>query len=106
MASGPHAVDLLERFLEILADHPAPVSRELEAFGLLNAMTAMFVQNELAATASSAARRTAYLRHVAAAGTHPRVAAAPPPDAVGADPFDGAIGRVLNGLLGLKRGAE
>ncbi|MGI5158744.1 hypothetical protein [Microbispora sp. CA-102843] len=67
-------------------------------------MTAMFVQNELAATASSAARRTAYLRHVAAAGTHPRVTAAlrasPPPDAVGADPFDGAIGRVLNGLLG------
>ncbi|MBE3011831.1 hypothetical protein IL992_21890 [Microbispora sp. NEAU-D428] len=97
-------MDLLERFLEILADHPAPVSRKLEAFGLLNAMTAMFVQNELAATASSAARRTACLRHVAAVGTRPRVAAAltaaPPPDAVGADPFDAAIGRVLNGLLG------
>jgi hypothetical protein len=38
-------------------------------------MTAMFVQNELAATASSAARRTAYLRHVVAVGTHSRVTA-------------------------------
>ncbi len=83
---------------------PELVSRKLEAFGLLNAMIAMFVQNELAATASSAARRTAYPRHVAAAGIHPRVTAAltaaPPSDAVSADPFDGAIGRVLNGLLG------
>ncbi|MFI9269695.1 TetR/AcrR family transcriptional regulator [Kitasatospora sp. NPDC052896] len=103
-ALGPHAVDVLDRFLEILADHPAPAARKLEAFALLNAMTAMFVQNELAtATASAARHRTAYLRHVAAAGTHPRVAAAlttPPPDTAGADPFDSAIGRVLNGLLG------
>ncbi|GIH61894.1 hypothetical protein [Microbispora siamensis] len=53
-ALGPHAVDLLERFPEILAGHPAPVSRKREAFGLLNAMTAMFVQNELAAVRSRA----------------------------------------------------
>ncbi|MFH9355043.1 TetR/AcrR family transcriptional regulator [Kitasatospora sp. NPDC017646] len=103
-ALGPHGVDALEHFLEIVAEHPAPAPRKLEAFALLNAMTAMFVQNELAATASSAARRTAYLRHAVAAGTHPRVtaalAAAPPPGTADADPFDGAITRVLNGLLG------
>ncbi|MCC9309487.1 TetR/AcrR family transcriptional regulator [Kitasatospora sp. RB6PN24] len=106
-ALGPHAADVLERVLELLADHPAPAARKLEAFALLNAMTALFVQNEpAAATPSAAARRTAYLRHVSAAGTHPRIAAAladlagPAAGPDDTDPFDGAITRVLNGLLG------
>lgn len=100
---GPHAVDVLDHFLEILDDHPASASRKLEAFAFLNAMTAVFVQNELASTASSAGRRTAYLQHVAAAGTHPRVTAAltaAPPDAADTDVFDSTITRILNGLLG------
>ena len=72
---GPHGADLLEHVLTVLADHPAPPARKLEAFALLNALTAMFVQNELAATDATAHRQTAYLTHIAAAGTHPRITA-------------------------------
>ncbi|MFG2178068.1 TetR/AcrR family transcriptional regulator [Streptomyces abikoensis] len=104
-ALGPHAVDVLDRFLELLADHPAPAARKLEAFALLNAVTAMIVQNESAATTVGTARSTAYLRHVAAAGTHPRITAALVSASVAdgtatTDPFDDAVARMLDGLLG------
>jgi AcrR family transcriptional regulator len=45
---GPHGADVLEQVLDLLADHPAPPARKLEAFALINALTALFAQNELA----------------------------------------------------------
>lgn len=102
-ALGPHGIDLLEHVLDVLADHPARPARKIEAFALLSGLTALFVQNELAATDADAERRTAYLQQVAAAGSHPRVAAllaASPPAAGSRDRFDAVLTRTLAGVLG------
>jgi AcrR family transcriptional regulator len=99
---GPHGADLLEHVLDILADHPAGPGRKLEAFALLNALTALFAQNEQAAVGTDAQRRLAYLGHVAAEGTHPRITAVLGSQA-GSEPhdqFDETILRILNGALG------
>jgi AcrR family transcriptional regulator len=107
---GPHGADLLEHVLDVLAAHPAGPGRKLEAFALLNALTALFVQNELAASGADAHRPSAYLGHVVAAGTHPRIAAALAPTADGdpsgasdqsdrSDRFDALILRTLSGVL-------
>jgi AcrR family transcriptional regulator len=99
---GPHGANLLEHALDVLADHPAGPGRKLQAFALLNALTALFAQNEQAADDDDGQRRSAYLGHVAAAGTHPRITAAlaalagDPPH----DQFDETILRALNGVLG------
>lgn len=101
---GPHGADLLEHVLGVLAEHPAPPGRKLEAFALLNALTALFVQNELATSGEDAQRQAAYLAHVAAMGAHPRIAAALATLA-GAEPsdqsdrFDATILRTLGGVL-------
>ena len=98
---GPHGADLLEHVLDVLADHPARPERKLEAFALLNALTALFVQNEQAATDDDAPRRAAYLGHVAAAGTHPRITAVLA-SLIGDTPhdqFDEIILRTLSGVL-------
>jgi len=99
---GPHGADLLEHVLAILADHPADPSHKLEAFALLNALTAMFVQNELAATDTAAQQQAAYLGHVAAAGTHPRITAllTTLADSTHHDQFDNILRRTLAGALG------
>ncbi|MGW1143768.1 TetR/AcrR family transcriptional regulator [Streptomyces sp. NPDC002454] len=100
---GPHGVDLLERLLDVLCDHPAEPARKLEAFAVLNALTALFVQNELAGADPDARRRSSYLRHVAAAGTHPRIAAALAtlrPEPAPHDLFATVLGRALAGVLG------
>ncbi|MCN9240389.1 TetR/AcrR family transcriptional regulator [Streptomyces sp. RY43-2] len=100
---GPHGIDLLEHVLDVLADHPAGPGRKLEAFALLSGLSALFVQNEMAAADTSATRRsTAYLRHVAAGGSHPRITAllatSPPEDPH--DRFDAVLIRALTGVLG------
>ncbi|UNO44296.1 TetR/AcrR family transcriptional regulator C-terminal domain-containing protein [Streptomyces sp. MST-110588] len=100
---GPHGIDLLEHVLDVLADHPADHARKLEAFALLGGLTALFVQNETAAADPSATRQSAYLRHVAAAGSHPRITAllaASPPDGHSRDRFDAVLIRALTGVLG------
>lgn len=101
---GPHGIDLLEHVLDVLADHPADPARKLEAFALLNGLTALFVQNETAAADTGATRQSAaYLRHVAAAGGHPRITAllaASQPDGNPHDPFDAVLARALTGVLG------
>jgi hypothetical protein len=43
---GPNGLVLLERVLAALAPHPASLAAKLEAFAILNATTALFVQNE------------------------------------------------------------
>ena len=108
-ALGPHGIDLLEHALGVLADHPADPTRKLQAFALLNALTALFVQNELAAADPGARHHYAYLRHIADAGHHPRITAllsAAPPEADPGDPgdpgdpFESVLARALTGILG------
>ena len=100
---GPHGIDVLEHLLDVLADHPAEPARKLEAFALLNALTALYVQNESAARTPGAQRQSAYLRHVTTAGTHPRItawlAASPTADAP-RDQFATVLSRALTGVLG------
>lgn len=100
---GPQGIDLLEHVLDVLADHPAGPERKLEAFALLSGLTALFVQNEMVAADISATRQSAYLRHVAAAGSHPRITAllaASPPDDNSIERFDAVLVRALTGVLG------
>lgn len=102
-ALGPHGIDLLEHLLDVLADHPAEPARKLEAFAVLNALTALFVQNELAAEDSAAQRQSSYLRHVAAAGTHPRISALlaeTQPERTSRDRCATVLSRALTGVLG------
>jgi AcrR family transcriptional regulator len=106
---GPGGVAVIEHFLDVLADHPAGIATKLEAFAVLNAVTATFASSELAGSAAPQARHAAYLQHVLAAGQFPRLAellaAAPGTDLAGdaADPADryaDIMGRILAGLLG------
>ncbi|WNM29607.1 TetR/AcrR family transcriptional regulator [Streptomyces sp. Li-HN-5-11] len=102
-ALGPHGIDLLEHVLGTLAGHPATPARKLEAFALLCGLTALFVQNETATTGSGATRQSAYLHHVAAAGTHPHITAlltASPPEGPPGDRFETVLARALAGVLG------
>ena len=104
---GPHGADLLEYVLDVLADHPAEPGRKLEAFALLNALTALFAQNEQAAADTDAHRRSAYLDHVAAAGAYPRITAvlASLTGKKPRDQFDETILRTLSGVLGTEASA-
>jgi AcrR family transcriptional regulator len=101
---GPRAVDLLEYVLDVLSDHPAGAAAKLEAFAMLMAVTATYVQHELSTTAAAQHRQVAYLQHVAEAGGHPRIAAllteaATAPDVAHPDQFAALLARVLSGLL-------
>ena len=107
---GPNGLILLEHVLEALAPHPASIAAKLEALALLNAATALFVQNELAGGPARQQRNAAYLHHALVSGRHPRLAElltqAPSgqtslPGAV-ADPVDryrDILARILSGLL-------
>ena len=100
---GPHGIDLLEHLLDVLADHPAEPAHKLEAFAMLNALTALFVQNELAAAGVGAQRQSSYLSQVATAGTHPRISAllaATQPERNSRDRFATVLTRALTGVLG------
>lgn len=103
---GPNGLVLLEHFLETLADHPASVVAKLEAFGIFNSTTALFVHNELTGGSERQQRNAAYLRYALTTGHHPRLAellspaAAPPGQAP--DPQDryrDILARILIGLL-------
>jgi AcrR family transcriptional regulator len=108
---GPNGLVLLEHVLEALAPHPVSTTAKLEAFAVLNAATALFVQNELAGGADRQQRNAAYLHHALAAGHRPRLAellAAPPsspragpPEAADgpADRYRDILTRILSGLL-------
>lgn len=107
---GPNGLVLLEHVLEALAAHPASTATKLEAFALLNAVTALFVQNELADGPARQQRNAAYLQHALATGRHPRLAElltptspaqTSPPDAAPdpADRYRDILARILGGLL-------
>jgi AcrR family transcriptional regulator len=106
---GPNGVAVLEHYLAVLAAHPAGVTAKLEAFGMLNGITALFAQHEVAGGSSLQRRNVAYLLHAASSGEHPRlgqllpVAAASAEPARAPDPADSyrdIITRILTGLLG------
>jgi AcrR family transcriptional regulator len=102
---GPRGLALLEGFLEVLAAHPASTEAKLEAFAILNAVTALFVQNELGGGSARQQRNAAYLHYALASGRHQRLAdllslAGPAGSAPGtADRYRDVLGRILTGLL-------
>jgi AcrR family transcriptional regulator len=102
---GPNGTVLIEHFLTLLQGHPADVGAKMEAFGMLNGITAAFALQEQADPALQA-RNLAYLGYALTSGRHPRMAAMvtaqaqlPPPEDL-AGRYPDIIARVLTGLLG------
>lgn len=101
---GPHGLALLQHVLEVLEPSPASIAAKLDSFALLTAVTAVFVQAELA-DSPAVQRNTAYLQHAVTSGEYPRLgellsAASATPTADPADRYSEVLGRVLSGLLG------
>lgn len=102
---GPNGTAVIEHFLTLLRGHPADIRAKMEAFGMLNGITAAFVLQEQA-DASLQARNLAYLGHALTSGSHPRLASFLSPQAQLLPPeelasrYPGLIARVLTGLLG------
>lgn len=104
---GPRGLTLLEHVLEVLDPHPTDIATKVEAFAMLNAVTAVFVQNELAGGSAAQQRNAAYLHHAVATGRYPRLTqllAQPAATPAGpADRYADILGRLLAGLLGPAR---
>ncbi len=105
---GPNGIVLLEHVLEVLARHPAGHAEKLEAFAILNAVTALFVHNELTGGSDRQQRNAAYLHHVLTSGSNPRLAEllAQPAQASAsaatpelAERYRDILARILSGLL-------
>jgi AcrR family transcriptional regulator len=71
---GPSGLALMQHVLEVLAAHPAGLEAKLEAFAMLNSVTASFVQNELAGGSELQARQVGYLQYALGTGQFPRLA--------------------------------
>jgi hypothetical protein len=100
---GPNGLKLLEHVLGVLEQHPADMTAKLEAFAILNAVTAAFVQNELAGGSAGQRRNGAYLQHAAVSGDYPRLArllTQAPATAGPADRYGDILARLLAGMLG------
>jgi AcrR family transcriptional regulator len=104
---GPNGVAMLEHVLTALAPHPADVATKLEAFAMLNGITALFVLYEVAGGTDLQQRNVAFLQHAATSGEHPRLAqllgqepARPPDDYQPQDRYAAIVTRILTGLLG------
>jgi AcrR family transcriptional regulator len=106
---GPNGLAVLEHYLALLEHHPADIAAKMEAFAMLNGMTATFVLHEQAGGAVLAERNAAYVRHALTSGEHPKLARllpqGPPPGGRDqpvdpANRFRDILTRVLTGLLG------
>ncbi len=100
---GPNGLALLQYFLEVLESHPASLQAKLEAFGMLMAVTAVFVQAESADSPASQQRNAAYLQRAISSGEYPRLGqllAQTPATPGGPDQYPHIIGRIISGLLG------
>jgi AcrR family transcriptional regulator len=102
---GPNGTAAIEHFLTLLQGHPADIGAKMEAFGMLNGITAAFALQEQADHGLQA-RNLAYLGHALTSGRHPRLAAfltaqaqLPRPEEL-ADRYPDILARVLTGLLG------
>jgi AcrR family transcriptional regulator len=110
---GPNGLVLLEHVLRALAPHPSGIAAKLDAFAILNATTAMFVQNEIGGGSARQQRNAAYLNFALATGRYPRLAEllapasppqASPPDAAPdhAERYRDILARILSGILAPK----
>jgi len=102
---GPNGLVLLEHVLAALAPHPASTAAKLEAFAMLNTVTALFTHYELTG-GSDQRRNAAYLQHALATGRYPRLAELlataavdPTPGPDPADRYRDIMARILTGLL-------
>lgn len=110
---GPNGLAVLEHYLAVLEHHPAGIAAKLDAFAMLNGMTANFVLHEQAGGAALAERNVAYLQHALASGEHPTLArllsqgpaprGEPVQSSNPADRFGDILTRVLTALLGPAR---
>ncbi len=102
---GPNGIAMIEHWLSLLQAHPAGIEAKMEAFGMLNGITAAFALQEQA-DPSLQARNAAYLGHALTSGGHPRLAALLSPQAEIPAPeelagrYPDIIARVMTGLLG------
>lgn len=105
---GPHGIALLEHVLAVLAGHPADLRTKMEAFAMINGLTAAFVLHEISGGSALQERNVAYLQHAVTSGEHPRLAElfAQATRAPATEPTDPAsrygdiLAQVLVGLLG------
>jgi AcrR family transcriptional regulator len=101
---GPNGIALMEHVLDVLRPHPASAAVKLEAFAMLNGVTAAFVLQELG-DPELQERNIAYLQQAIASGEHPCLAefiAQPPAgsDMNPADRYPDLMARILAGILG------
>ena len=102
---GPNGTAVIEHFLTLLQGHPASIEAKMEAFGMLNGITAAFALQEQADPGLQA-RNLAYLGHALTSGRHPRLAALLSPRAQLQPPeelprrYPDIMTRVMTGLLG------
>lgn len=101
---GPHGIALMEHVLNVLRPHPADAAAKMEAFAMLNGVTAAFVLQELVDT-DLLERNLGYLLHAIASGRLPHLAefATQPPTAPDMNPVDrypDLMARILTGILG------
>jgi AcrR family transcriptional regulator len=101
---GPHGIALMEHVLDVLRPHPAGAAAKMEAFAMLNGVTAAFALQELA-DPGLRERNTAYLQHAIVCGQRPRLAQliTQPPAAADMNPVDrypDLMARILTGILG------
>jgi AcrR family transcriptional regulator len=102
---SPNGIAVLEHVLAALAGHPAGLQAKMEAFAMLNGLTAAFVLHEISGGSQLQERNVAYLQHAAASGEHPRLAEllSQPSTAVALNPADlygDMLARILPGVLG------
>jgi AcrR family transcriptional regulator len=109
-ALGPRGADLLEYVLGVLTDQPADAITKVEAFAMLMAVTAAYVQHETSAGLAGQERQAAYLVRVATDGRHPQIAAmlasAVPSPTHDQDRFALVLARVLTGVLSQEFGPQ
>jgi hypothetical protein len=96
----------MEHVLAVLRGHPAGVAAKLEAFAMLNGITAAFALQEQA-DPELQQRNAAYLVHAITSGEHPRLAELlsrepqqPAPDEQVTDRYPDIMARILTALLG------
>jgi AcrR family transcriptional regulator len=106
-STGPNTARMIEHCLALLAEHPAPPDRKMEALGVMGGMvrhyTDVLVRRSVPEIVASYAT---YLAHVAQDGRHPHLAAvfdparpAPAPEDPG-ELLARILGMVFDGMLG------
>jgi len=104
---GPNGLVLLQHVLTVLERHAAGLAAKMEAFAMLNGVTAAFVLQEQAESGLEA-RNLALLQQALTSGDYPRLAelvsqsaqSSLEPQAPSTDRYPDIMARILTGLLG------